>query len=184
MTGWLINWLTFSTQHIQWKLWFSHDRFGSSFDLNLNAHLHYPNDIDRSLIRMSLTRSESIDLTIIITPITLLHLYLLFLVRLGGYIVNCATFIRTGSSGNCEDVFYHIVSFLIPNPQHTVSLHTFIYQESAWSGRSGLAISRTQRNILRYSSSGITDTGIVSDTGVICHDSPWHVPLSRDVRPR
>jgi hypothetical protein len=27
----------------------SHDRFGSSFDLNLNGHLHYPNDIDRSL---------------------------------------------------------------------------------------------------------------------------------------
>ncbi len=26
-----------------------HDRFGSSFDLNLNGHLHYPNDIDRSL---------------------------------------------------------------------------------------------------------------------------------------
>jgi hypothetical protein len=27
----------------------SHDRFGSSCDLNLNGHLHYPNDIDRSL---------------------------------------------------------------------------------------------------------------------------------------
>ncbi len=26
-----------------------HDRFGSSSDLNLNGHLHYPNDIDRSL---------------------------------------------------------------------------------------------------------------------------------------
>ncbi len=43
-------------------------------------------------------------------------------------------------------IFYHIVSFLIPNPQHTVSLYTFIYQESAWSGRSGLVIPRTQRN--------------------------------------
>jgi hypothetical protein len=29
------------------------------------------------------------------------------------------------------------------------------------------AISRTLRNILRYSSIGITDTGIVPDTGVI-----------------
>jgi hypothetical protein len=37
---------------------------------------------------LSLTRSESIDLTIIISPLTLLHLYLLLLVRLGGYIVN------------------------------------------------------------------------------------------------
>jgi hypothetical protein len=26
-----------------------HDRFGSSSDPNLNGHLHYPNDIDRSL---------------------------------------------------------------------------------------------------------------------------------------
>ena len=25
------------------------DRFGSSSDLNLNGHLHYPNDIDKSL---------------------------------------------------------------------------------------------------------------------------------------
>jgi hypothetical protein len=40
----------------------------------------------------------------------------------------------------CCDVSYHIVSFLIPNPQHTVSLYTFIYQESAWSGRSGLSL--------------------------------------------
>jgi hypothetical protein len=27
----------------------THDRFGSSSDPNLNGHLHYPNDIDRSL---------------------------------------------------------------------------------------------------------------------------------------
>jgi hypothetical protein len=26
-----------------------HDRFGSSSDLNLNGHVHYPNDMDRSL---------------------------------------------------------------------------------------------------------------------------------------
>jgi hypothetical protein len=26
-----------------------HDRVGSSYNLNLNGHLHYPNDIDRSL---------------------------------------------------------------------------------------------------------------------------------------
>ncbi len=26
-----------------------HDRFGSTSDLNLNGHLHYPNDIDKSL---------------------------------------------------------------------------------------------------------------------------------------
>ena len=27
----------------------AHDRFGSSSDLNLNGHLHYPNDINQSL---------------------------------------------------------------------------------------------------------------------------------------
>jgi hypothetical protein len=27
----------------------THERFGSSSDLNLNGHFHYPNDIDRSL---------------------------------------------------------------------------------------------------------------------------------------
>ena len=27
----------------------AHDRFASSSDLNLNGHLHYPNDIDKSL---------------------------------------------------------------------------------------------------------------------------------------
>jgi hypothetical protein len=41
---------------------------------------------------------------------------------------------------DCNGVFYHVVSFLIPNPQHTVSLYTFTYQESAWSGRSGLSL--------------------------------------------
>jgi hypothetical protein len=27
----------------------AHDRFGSSSDLSINGHLHYPNDVDRSL---------------------------------------------------------------------------------------------------------------------------------------
>ncbi len=42
-----------------------HDRFGRRSDL-LNEHLHYPNDVDRSM-SLSLTRSESADLTIIMT---------------------------------------------------------------------------------------------------------------------
>ncbi len=44
-----------------------HDRFGSNSDLNLNGHLHYPNDIDKSLNDMilSLTRYESIEMTTI-----------------------------------------------------------------------------------------------------------------------
>jgi hypothetical protein len=53
-----------------------HDRFGSNSDLNLNTHLHYPNSVDKSpneTVVLSLTRSESIELTTIlmITPLTL-----------------------------------------------------------------------------------------------------------------
>ena len=61
--------------------------------------------------------------------------------------------------------FYHSLS----NPQHNVSLYN-IYRDikNARSGhtRSGREdyISRIQRNILRYSSSGIPDTGILPDT--------------------
>jgi hypothetical protein len=43
-------------------------------------------------MRLPLTRSESIDLTNMITHITLLHLCLLLLVRLGDYMVNFCDF--------------------------------------------------------------------------------------------
>ncbi len=46
---------------------------------------------------------------------------------------------KTLPSLPCNGGSYDIVSFLIPNPKHTVSLYTFIYQESSWSGRSGLS---------------------------------------------
>jgi hypothetical protein len=48
-------------------------------------------------------------------------------------------------------IFYDIVSFLIPNPQHTVSLYTFIYQESVWSGRSGLSLREYPEILLNQS---------------------------------
>ena len=54
-------------------------------------------------------------------------------------------------------VSYDIVSFLIPNP-NTLYRCSRLYQESmcmVWEGK--VAISRTQRNILRYISSGIAD---------------------------
>jgi hypothetical protein len=52
-------------------------------------------------LRLPLTRSESIELTTIITPRHRSLLNLLLLVRLGDYIVNSwLTFILTGSSGN------------------------------------------------------------------------------------
>jgi hypothetical protein len=76
---------------------------------------------------------------------------------------------------------------IIPYPQsptHCIVVYVCIQNQCSMVGREKVAISRTQRNILRYSSSGIADTGIVLDTRAICHDSPWHVPLSRDVPPR
>jgi hypothetical protein len=35
-----------------------HDRFGSSTDPSLNGHLHYPNDIDKSLMRLPLIKKR------------------------------------------------------------------------------------------------------------------------------
>jgi hypothetical protein len=55
--------------------------------------------------------------------------------------------LRSGVPANCNGVSYDILSFLIPNPQHTVSLYTFIYQESAWSGRSGLSFRKYPETI-------------------------------------
>ncbi len=43
----------------------SHERFGSSSDPSINGHIHYPNDVDRSLKRLLLTKLENIALIII-----------------------------------------------------------------------------------------------------------------------
>ena len=51
--------------------------FGSSSDPNLNGHLHYPNDIDRSLnetVTDKIRKYRLVDLTIITTLLTLSHL--------------------------------------------------------------------------------------------------------------
>jgi hypothetical protein len=89
-----------------------HDRFGSSSDPSLNGNLHYPHNIDRSLIetvddrmfrpiRVDHTNCLQVDikthhLNITLTTTIPLHivwnLCLLLLVRLGGYIVNLSDF--------------------------------------------------------------------------------------------
>jgi hypothetical protein len=66
----------------------AHDRFGSSSDPSLNGHLHYPNDIDKSYIRLLLIKYGNIVLTITIIPLAQSPLCLLLLVRLEAYIVN------------------------------------------------------------------------------------------------
>ena len=47
LAGYLLN----ATEPVSWvlDLRITHDRFGGSSDPSLNGHLHYPNDIDRSL---------------------------------------------------------------------------------------------------------------------------------------
>ena len=69
-----------------------HDRFGSRSDPSLNGHLHYPNDIDKSLNESVTDKIRSIELTAIITPLRLSLLCLLLPVRLGGYTVNLCDF--------------------------------------------------------------------------------------------
>ena len=70
----------------------AHDRFGSTSDPTLNGHLHYPNDLDRSLKRSlneaAADKIRNIELNIIITHLTRSPVCLLLLVRLEGYIVN------------------------------------------------------------------------------------------------
>jgi hypothetical protein len=47
ITGYLVN--TVVPLSLVLDLRITHDRFGSNCDPNLNGHLHFPNDIDRSL---------------------------------------------------------------------------------------------------------------------------------------
>jgi hypothetical protein len=68
-------------------------------------------------MRLLLTRSESIELTTTITGITLLtlyHLCLLLLVRLGGYIVNLSDFYSYRLIGKLT-AFLHLQEFNLLN---------------------------------------------------------------------
>ena len=67
--------------------------------------------------------------------------------------------------------FRSVVSFLIPNPQHTVSLYTFISRINV-HGRVGKSISTSLLSEYLQIFLGTSNTGILPDTGVICHDSP------------
>ena len=69
----------------------AHDRYGSSSDPSLHGHLHYPNDIDRSLNEAAADKIRKYRADYNNNP-TLYHLCLLLLVRLGGYIVNLSDF--------------------------------------------------------------------------------------------
>jgi len=72
----------------------AHDRFGSSSDPNLNGHLHYPNDIDKSLNETATDKIRKYKSDYNNNPPNS-RLCPLLPVRLGGQ-----TFILTGTSGN------------------------------------------------------------------------------------
>jgi hypothetical protein len=58
----------------------------------MNGHLHYPNDIYRSLIKVTTDKFRKYHTDYNNNPLTLSPFCLLFLVRLGGYIVNLCDF--------------------------------------------------------------------------------------------
>ena len=80
----------------------AHDRFGSRSDPSINGHLHYPHDLDGSLLHYPNDLDGSLNedtpdkfrqyrADYNNHPLTLSPLYLIFLVRLGDYMVNCCS---------------------------------------------------------------------------------------------
>jgi hypothetical protein len=80
----------------------AHERWGSSSDPTLNGNLHYPNDIDRSLNETAADKIRKYRADYNNNPPNAIAFMPAILVRLGGYIVKCAPFIFTNSSGNCS----------------------------------------------------------------------------------
>jgi hypothetical protein len=65
-----------------------HDRMGSSPDPSLNGHLKYPNNLDQLHNDELLIKYGNIVLTTTTGHRVRYHLYLILIVRVGGYIVN------------------------------------------------------------------------------------------------
>ena len=79
----------------------AHDRFGSSSDPNLNGHLHYPDEIDRSLNEAAADKIRKYRTDYNNNPpntISFMSDSSSTSERLHGEF--CETFILTGSSGN------------------------------------------------------------------------------------
>jgi hypothetical protein len=87
-------------------------------------------------MRLLLTRSESIEMTTTITLLTLYHLCLLLLVRLGGYIVNLSDFYSYRLIGKLTD-FLQLQEFSLRNMIVTSS--TSAARLSFHSSKAGLA---------------------------------------------
>ena len=87
-------------------------------------------------MRRPLTRSESIELTITIGLLTQYHLYLLLLVRLGGYIGNLYAFYSYRLIGKLT-AFLQLQEFSLRNL--TVDTSTSAARRSLLSSNLGLA---------------------------------------------
>ena len=95
-------------------------------------------------MRLLLTRSESIDLTTTITLLTLYHLCLLLLVRLGGYIVNLSDFYSYRLIGKLT-VFLKLQEFSLRNMIVTSS--TSAARLLLHSSKAGLACLSLRRQL-------------------------------------
>jgi hypothetical protein len=78
------------------------DSFGSCSDPNLNGHLHYPNDIDRSLNEAAADKIRKYRADYNNNPPSTISFMPAVASTSWRYIVNssCETFMLTGSSGN------------------------------------------------------------------------------------
>ena len=68
LAGYLVN--VAGPVSLELDLHIAHERFGSSSDPSINGHLHYPNDVDRSLNE---TAAKLENITLIILDLTLVR---------------------------------------------------------------------------------------------------------------
>ena len=95
MWGHRVNWLPwkcYGSVSLVIDLHITYERFGSSPDPSISGHLHYPNDVDRSLNETAADKIRKYRTDYNNNPPTLCPLCLLLLVRLGGSTVNLCAF--------------------------------------------------------------------------------------------
>ena len=126
-------------------------------------------------MRLPLTRSENIELTIIITHLTLSRLCLLLLVRLGGYIVNlCAFYSYSFIRKLVIDRFFAASGVQLA--QHDRDQFHWGYRRAAFSSHLKVKVSNilVKAPILRINLN-IDGTPIISQS----HTHPSHSETSR-----
>ena len=90
-TSWLATSGTRRAGHLVLDLRIAHDRFGSSSDPSINGHLHYPNDVDRSLNEV-VDKIRKYRANYNINPPNSISFMTTITSTSGGYIVNLCDF--------------------------------------------------------------------------------------------